>query len=144
MRIRLGSFLYAHYWRINLPTNLQTALKDLSSNNNIVVKEADKRVAITVINKDDHKTDCNILLEDNSTYHKTTTDLMETHLKEVGNLLNSITIANEQHVSKLFPTQSKPGKFYALHKLHRLKQLMCTKYNNSHLNKTLINTEQIT
>ena len=44
--------------------------------------------------------------------------MMLTHLKEAENRLNSITIANKQHVSKLLPTQPKPGLFYALPKLH--------------------------
>ena len=104
----------SHDTRYILPTNQQTALKDLSSNNDIVIKEADKGGAITIINKDDYITDCNTLLEDNSTYHKTITDMMETHLKEAENLFSSITIANEQHVSKLLPTQPKPGILYAL------------------------------
>ena len=95
------------------------------------------------INKDDYITDCNTLLEDNSTYYKTTTDMMETRLKAAENFLSSITTANKDHVSKQLPTQPKPGIFYALPKLHRLKQLISSKYNHSHLIKTYINTEQI-
>ena len=83
----------SHDTRSNLPTNHQTALKDLSSNNVIVIKEADKGGAIAIINKDDYIADCNTLLKDNSTCHKTTTDMMDTHLKEAENLLNSITTA---------------------------------------------------
>ena len=74
-----------------------------------MIKEADKVGAITIINKEDYITDYNALLEDNSTYHKTTTVMMKTHLKEAGNLLNNITVANKQVVSKLLPTQPKPG-----------------------------------
>ena len=89
----------SHDTRSNLPNNQQSALKDLSSNNDIVIKEADKGGAITIINKEDYITDCNTRLEDNSTYHKTTTDMMQTHLEEAENLLNNITIAN--------PTQTR-------------------------------------
>ena len=134
----------SHDTRSSLPNNQQTALKDLSSNIDIMIKEADKGGDITIINKEDYITYCNTLLEDNSTYHKTTSDMMQTHLKEAENLLNSITVASKQVVSKLLPTQPKPGLFYALPKLHRLKQLISSKYNHSHLIKTLINTEQIT
>ena len=95
----------SHDTRSNLQNNQQSALKDLSSNNDIVIKEADKGGAITIINKEDYITDSNTLLEDNSTYHKTTTDMMQTHLNEAKNVLNSITIANRQHVSKLLPTK---------------------------------------
>ena len=82
--------------------------------------EADKGGAITIINNEDYISDCNNLLEDNSTYHKTTTDMMQSHLNESENLLNSITVANEQVVSKLLPTLPKPGLFYTLPKLHRI------------------------
>ena len=41
------------------------------------------------------------------------------------------------------PTQPKPGIFYALPKLHILRQLVSTKYNHSRLSKTLIDTEKI-
>ena len=96
----------SHDTRSNLQTNQQTALKDLSSNKDIVIKEADKGGVLTIIRIDDYITDCNAILEDNSTYHKTTTDVMETHLKEAKNLLSSFTIANKQHVSRLLPTET--------------------------------------
>ena len=70
--------------------------------------------------------------------------MMQTHHKEAENLLNNITVANKQVGSKLLLTQPKPGLFYALPKLHRLKQLISSKYNHSHLIKALTNTEQIT
>ena len=132
-----------HDTRPNLLTNQQTALRDLSFSNDIVIKEADKGGAITIINKDDYMTDCNTLHEDNSTYHKSTTDMMETHFEEAENPLCRITIANKQHVPKLLPTQPKPDIFYALPKLHYLKQLIFTKNSHCFVNKTLINTEQI-
>ena len=109
----------SHDARSNLQTNHQTALKDLSSNNNIVKMETDKGVVITIINKDDYITDCITLLEGSSTYHMTITDMTETHLDEADNLLCGITIANEQLDSQLLPTQHKPGIFNAIRKLHR-------------------------
>ena len=47
----------SHNTRSSLLTNQQTALKDLSSNNDIVKKEPDKGGAITIINNDDYITD---------------------------------------------------------------------------------------
>ena len=70
--------------------------------------------------------------------------MMQTHLKEAENLLSNVTVANEQVVSKLLPTQPKLGLFYALPKLHILKQLISSKYNHSHLINALSNTEKIT
>ena len=93
----------------------------MSANNDTVIKEADIGGAITIINKEDYMTDCDTLHEGNCTYHKTTTDMMQTHLKEAENLLNNVTVANTQVISKLLPTQPKPGLFYALPKLYILK-----------------------
>ena len=69
---------------------------------------------------------------------------MQTLLKEAENLLNYITVANKQVVYKLLPTQPEPGLFYAIPKRHKLKQLISSMCNHSHLISTLINTEQIT
>ena len=79
-----------------LPTSQQTALKDLFSNIDIVIREADKGGAIAIINKENYITDCNTLLEDSGTYHKTTTVMMEIHIKEVEIPLNNITITNNK------------------------------------------------
>ena len=57
----------SHDTRSNLQSNPQTALKCLSSNNEIVMKEADKDRAIIIVNKEDYITNCNTLLEDSST-----------------------------------------------------------------------------
>ena len=42
-----------------LPTYQHISLKDQSSNNDIVIKEEEKRLAITIINKKDYMTECN-------------------------------------------------------------------------------------
>ena len=52
----------SHDARSNISTNQQTALIDPSSNSDIVIKEAYKGGAITIINKDDLIDDCNTLL----------------------------------------------------------------------------------
>ena len=70
----------SHNSRSILQLGQQIALKELSSRIDIVTLEADKEGAISVINKDDNTADCNALLEDNLTYRKTTTDVMEIHI----------------------------------------------------------------
>ena len=115
------------------PINQQTAFKDLSSNNYIGIKDADKEGAIAIIK--DYIADYNTLLCDNSTYHRTSVDVMEAHYRN-RSILNNLTIANKQHVVKLLTTKLKPGLFFVLSKLHRLKQLISTKFNHFHLKKT--------
>ena len=102
----------SHDARSNLPTNQQAALKDLSSNNDIVMKEADKGGAITIINKEDYITDCNTLLEDNSTYHKTTSDMMEAHLKEAKNLFTASLLPTNNLFLNYY--QPNPNQVYSM------------------------------
>ena len=67
---------------------------------------------------------------------------MAARLEEAGIfLINGIAIAKEQNVSRLYPTQPKLGKFYALSILHILKQLISTENSHAQLNKALTHTE---
>ena len=68
-RERYNNFISStpHNVKPNLPRQLPRALRELSNNTNIVIKEADNGGAITIINKKDYVDDCNLIL-DNSTY----------------------------------------------------------------------------
>ena len=70
----------------NLSTKQQTAMKELSTNTNIVGKEADKGGAITIIDTSDYITDCVLLLNDTKTYH-TSSKIIDKHVTEIKNLV---------------------------------------------------------
>ena len=57
-----------HSVKPNLPKQQQRAVRELSNNTNIVIKEADKGGAITIFYKEDYVHDCNLILTDNSTW----------------------------------------------------------------------------
>ena len=109
-----------HSVKPNLPKQQQKDLRELSNNTNIVIKEVDKGGAISIIKKEDYIYDCNLILADNSTYLKTTSDMVETHNEEAKDIIGNISSNNRSHISQLFPVKAIPGTFYALPKLHKL------------------------
>ena len=58
------------------------------------MREADKGGAITIINKVDYVHDCKLILTDNSTYLKTTSDMVETHNEEAKDIIGNISSNN--------------------------------------------------
>ena len=132
-----------HSIKPNLPVQQQRALRELSNNTNIVIKEAIKGGAITIINKEDYIQDCNQIFTDNSTYLKTTSDMVEIHNEEAKDIIGNISSNNRLHISQLFPVKATPGTFYALPKLHKLSHLVSTKSNSHMTDGNLINTTQL-
>ena len=56
------------YAKICLPKSFMTALKQLKSNNELIVTKADKGNNVVIMNVNDYKTKLNILLSENDTY----------------------------------------------------------------------------
>ena len=102
--------------------------------------EADKGGAITIIKKEDYIHDCNLILTYNSTYLRTTSDMVETHNEETNDIIGNISSNNRLHISQPFPVNATPGTFYALPKLHKLSHLISTKTNRHTIDGNLINT----
>ena len=129
-----------HNVKSNLPKQQQG---ELSNNTNIVIKEADKGGAITIINKEDYIHDCSLILTDNSTYLKTTSHMVVTHNEEAKDIIGNISSNNRSHISQLFPVKATPGTFYAIPKLHKLSHLISTNTNRHMTDGNLINTAQL-
>ena len=141
-RDQYNNFIYntPHYAKPNLPKQQQRALRELSNNTNIAIKEAIKGGAITVINKEDYVHDCYLILTDDSMYQKTTSDMKETHNEEAKDIISNMSPNNRIHISQLFYVKATPGTFYALSKLHKLSHLIPTKANTHTTDGNLINT----
>ena len=107
------------------------------------MKEADKGCAFTIINKEDYVHDYNLILTDNSTYLKTTSDMVETHNEEAKDIISYMSPNNWIQFSQLFPVKATPGTFYALQKLHKLSHLISTKTNRHTTDDNLINTKHL-
>ena len=85
----------------NLSTIQRTAMKELSTNTNIVVKEADKGGAITIINTSDYITDCVLLLNDTNTYQTTSSQIIDKHVTEAEDLVKTLADSNRQIIHDL-------------------------------------------
>ena len=113
----------------HLSTKQRRAMKELSTNTNIVVKEADKGGAITIVNASDHITDGTLLLDDAKTYQATPSNIIDKHVTEATNLVKILTDSNGQIIQDLLPDQPRAYISYGLPKLHKLKQLMLSQHN---------------
>ena len=84
-------------------------MKELSTNTNIVVKEADKGGAITIINTSDYITDCALLLNDTKTYQTTSSEIIDKHVTEAKNLVRTLADSNRQIIQDPLPDQPRAG-----------------------------------
>ena len=117
----------------NHSTKQRTAMKELSTNTNIVGKEADKGGAITIIDTSDYITDCVLLLNDTKTYH-TSSKIIDKHVTEGKNLVKTIADLTDK-LFKIFCQTSHAQVFSTVcKKLHKLKQLIHSRLNDNILN----------
>ena len=117
----------------NLSTTQRSAMKELSANTTIVVREADKVGGITIINTSDYITDCFLLLNDAKTYQTTSSENIDYDVSVAINLVYALADSNRQIIHDLLPDQPCAGIFYGLPKLHKLKHLMHSRLNDNSL-----------
>ena len=117
-------------------------MKELSTNTSIVVKEADKGGATTIINNSDYITDCVLPLNDEKTYQTTSSEIIDKHVTEAKKLVKTLADSNRQVIHDLLPDQPRAGIFYGLPKLDKLKQLIHSRRNDNSLN-TSVNLSSI-
>ena len=117
----------------NLSTRQRAAMKELSTNANIVVKEADTGGAITIINTSDYITDCVLLLNDTKTYQTTSSEIIDKQVTEAKYHAKTLADANRQIIQDLLPDQRRAGIFHGLPKLHKPRQLFRSRLNENSL-----------
>ena len=111
--------------RSNLTIEERQALKDLSGDDDIVIKPADKGGKVVVMNRKDYKQECERNLEDKNFYTRLDEDPNQAYAEEVNNqakqLLDDSMISEEE-----FKFITKDGEeprtpiFYGLPKVHKL------------------------
>ena len=74
----------------NLTHLERSALKELRTNPNIVIKAADKGSAIVILNSEDYKNEAMRELTDDNFYIKVHQDLTEKHLCAINTLLHKL------------------------------------------------------
>ena len=111
----------------NLTKDEFNALKQLASNNDIIVQKADKGNAIVLINREVYKSRMKEILSDTSKFSPISMNnkelqyikKQEDRIREViDNLYKSNKILKHQH-DKMYPIGSRPGILYGLGKVHK-------------------------
>ena len=106
----------------NLSMPLRQALRDLSSNTDIVIKKADKGSAVVVMNTTDYITEARRQLDDLVTYKTLQSDPSESITTQIREVLNMYSLGghiNPNDVPLLLNEEAKPGRFYMLPKIHK-------------------------
>ena len=110
------------YW-INNCTYICKALKDLKSNEDIVMKEADKGSGVVVMDKDTYVNEAFRQLGDREVYRETPTDLTQQIAEMVNDrirkLLGDGYIDDKTLDYLLVNSTPRAGRFYLLPKIHK-------------------------
>ena len=115
----------------NLTREERRALKDLKSDENIVIIRADKGNCTVVMNKTDYHNQVQEMLQDQNVYMPVTdkrrnpTSKTELELQRKFSDLKKLGNLSETEYWKLRPSDSTPASFYGLPKIHKveLKQM---------------------
>ena len=98
-------------------------MKDLKSNQSIVIRDADKGSAVVVMDRDRYIAEAMRHLSDNSTYVKLDNDPSAQYAKELDQLIKRLerngTIEADMATYAL-PEEHKPGRLYLRPKVHKV------------------------
>ena len=122
----------------NLSSNQRKAQHDLKSNNNIVIKPADKGGSIIIMNKDNYMKETCSQLHDGRFYEKIDYDPTPTltnKLKLQPNLQNDVL--------KLIPSHPRPATFYTIPNVHKLPNLVVSTCPSSNSDNFIIEAQRL-
>ncbi|GFS02221.1 hypothetical protein ElyMa_001117400 [Elysia marginata] len=106
----------------NLTSDEKTALKDLRTNTNIIIKPADKGGAVVVMNTADYTTECTKQLSNTLYYKKLESDPTATYNNTIKRVLQEGMHKQELDMKtghSLLQPHLTPGRFYILPKIHK-------------------------
>ena len=106
----------------NLNPSERTALKNLASNRQIIIKPADKGSNVVILNTNDYIHEAFRQLSDTNFYQTLDTDLTPKINTDISQTL--LTMRNNKEIDKkclayLLPSNPRPGRFYLLPKIHK-------------------------
>ena len=117
-----GALRKTHSTRSNITREEVQALADFKRDSSKVIIQADKGVALVIMDKPDYITKAEDLLKDKKTYKEITTDPTNKLKTKLISLLNTIKAEGgieEQLYKKMYPTGPVAPKFYGLPKIHK-------------------------
>lgn len=106
----------------NVSKDERKALKDLQSDNSIVILPADKGRCTVVMDSGAYKEKCNLMLKDTNTYQQLPRDPTAKYKKELADYIRELKDEGEIDFAlsrQLYPTTDSPPKFYGLPKVHK-------------------------
>ncbi len=119
-----GNYAVRHF---NISKNENTALKQLRSNTDIIIKEADKGGALVVMPKDYYKSGIETLLSDESCYKKTTQKAEDSTIRKLKLLCTKHRAElTDKEADYLINFESKTSNIYGLPKVHKSPTVMNT------------------
>ncbi|KAJ8026606.1 hypothetical protein HOLleu_31492 [Holothuria leucospilota] len=119
----LGCLLAAQ----NVSREERVAIRDLKSNSNIVIRQADKGGAVTILNTVDYIKEAESQLNNSSFYKKLTYNPCAQFKKELKSMINTFSSELADEVNMYIPSSPSPGVFYTIPKLHKVSKLVKTK-----------------
>ncbi|XP_068135476.1 uncharacterized protein [Hyperolius riggenbachi] len=102
----------------NLNTQERKAILSLKSNDNIVIKPADKGGAVVILDKSSYIQEANRQLSNNTYYKRLETNPTLQYSRELKNMLNDLS-SKSSNILTLIPANPKIGTFYILPKIHK-------------------------
>ena len=109
----------------NLPTHEHRALRDLKNNNDIVIRQADKGGAITLLDRNSYIMEAETQLSNGLFYKEQACDRTQTYHKELTTLVGKIENSDTRElIMSLIPPLPRAGNFYTIPKLHKLEGLV--------------------
>ena len=109
------------YGNIKIPFKQQEIIKNLMNKDDIIIMRQDKGRGVVIIDKNKYTEKCLSMLESDQ-FKKLSNDPTTTTERKTQNLLRKIKKnLSTKLYKKLYPTGSRPGQFYGLAKIHKLK-----------------------
>ena len=110
------------YGKLRLPSKQQTVLKNLMKNKHIVIMKQDKGKGVVILDRNKYVEKCLTMLQ-TPQFKKLQSDPTGKTEGQVQRALRKIKTKLPKDVyNKLYPTGSRPGQFYGLSKIHKLKE----------------------
>ena len=127
----------------NLSSNQRKALHDLKSNNNIVIKPADKGGSIVIMNKDNYMKETCTQLHDGRFYQKIDNDPTPTLTNKLKLLINELQPNLQNDVLKLIPSHPRPATFHTILKVYKLPNLVVSTCPSSNPDNFIIEAQRL-
>jgi len=110
------------YGEIKIPFQQRETIKRLTNNPDIIIMKQDKGRGVVIMDRNKYTEKCLAFLESDQ-FKCLTKDPTKTTERKVQNLLRKIkSKLPDNTYRKLYPTGSRPGQFYGLAKIHKLKE----------------------